>query len=160
MGSARKSSTTYTLPHKKCLHFDDFSLFWLINDQWAHSIWPGSCDLDHEMQEHSRKLFCISFAFECRMFIHTLVWSFTHYQTPCGYGTYPEPILNQYDSFRSEPILNKSWTNLTGCPDQASFHGLHIGLFQDWFGICSYLYVPIESPILNQKCLQGYYSWY
>ncbi len=32
---------------------------------------------------------------------------------PCRHSTIPEPILNQCDSFRSEPILNKSWTNLT-----------------------------------------------
>ncbi len=40
---------------------------------------------------------------------------------PCRHGTYAEAILNQYNSFRSEPILNVSWTNLTRRFDQTSF---------------------------------------
>ena len=41
---------------------------------------------------------------------------------PCRHGTYAEAILNQCNSFRSEPILNVSWTNLTRCFDQIIFH--------------------------------------
>ncbi len=69
---------------------------------------------------------------------------------PCRHGTISEPILNQCDSFRSEPILNESWTNLTRHCDQTSFllpivgrvilirfntfvDHLHLGLVQDWF---------------------------
>ncbi len=31
----------------------------------------------------------------------------------CRHGTMSKPILNQYDLFRAEWILNESWTNLT-----------------------------------------------
>ena len=73
--------------------------------------------------------------------------------------------LNQCDSFRSEPILNESWTNLSGCFNQTSFitptvvwiililynhivDCLQFGLVQDWFSIHSYPY-PFR---INNAC--------
>ncbi len=99
-------------------------------------------------------------------------FSLTH-QFPCRHGTYTEAILNQCNSFRSEPILNVSWTNLTRRFDQTSFmllivvwiilvlynpfvDCLYFGLVQDSFSIHSHPYIPIHSdwassePQLNQ----------
>ncbi len=44
-----------------------------------------------------------------------------HSWLPCRHGTYAEAIVNQCNSFWSEPILNVSWTNLTRRFDQTSF---------------------------------------
>ncbi len=69
---------------------------------------------------------------------------------PCRHGTYAEAILKKCNSFRSEPILNVSWTNLARRFDQTyfilpivvwiilipynSFFGcLYFGLVQDSF---------------------------
>ena len=74
---------------------------------------------------HQSWIFLLNGSWETTMYVvhveHLRLRGQTLVSNPCRHGTYAEAILNQCDSFRSEPILNVSWTNLTRHFDQTSF---------------------------------------